>query len=186
MGYLSNLLWVLAFIVAYIFLSYVWRLIFCRGRKDREGWMIFNLSIFAELFLICLFLAVPGFDIYFLIQDPPVWYEWIVPIIFSLYFLAKGFFVFQARNCYIHVKGNLVRYQTPDSDGEFIAESYDLYYGESEVPALYGKSHGWNLSMKTTEHGKGKSHYFDLKEMNLNGFKSSLEKVLMESGIPKK
>ena len=80
--------------IFYVILTFVFKKVFYNGKVDSNNWTVFNLSTFAEISLVVLFLSIGIFEILNLCISKPIWYNWIFPVFWLLYFLIRAFFVF--------------------------------------------------------------------------------------------
>ena len=161
-------------LLIYIVFSFIGEKYFCKGKIDANDWKVFNLSIYIEMVLTLIYLSVPVFEIYNLIRTTPIWYEWIIPMVFILVFLVKALLVFTSRNYYIKLKGKLLEYNDANGRGVITIEKCFFKLEESQVST--GKS--WHLEVVGRIDDKDIVKVFDLKSMNLNGFKNSIEDEL--------
>ena len=176
--------------ITYIFLGfciltfyYVWKWLFCGGKIRKDGTAEFNLSSFAELILILFFISIIISSFYYLFQKLPVWYEWILPIIYGLVFLAKAIDVKRNMNDGIIIKNNEIQWKDDGNHKMCNAIRCDFYQDESESFSItMGKNYGWFLEIIDDQKQK---HILDLKTFNLNGHKNSIEKYLIKQGLMK-
>ena len=160
-------------IIAYILLGFLFKKFFYVGKFDNDNWMVFNLSIYAETFLTILYLTIGVYEGINLWTILPIWYEWIFPILWILYFAVKGLSVFMNRNNFLKFKDGEIKYHTIHEQGIFKIDSYKFTMKESDAVS-FSKS-GWFLELKGEDNEK-KELILDLKEYNLQGFKDSIEK----------
>lgn len=177
---MQNILLILLILTVYLSVSFIAKKLFCKGQIDNNNWIIFNLSIYIEVFLTLIYLLIPAVDIYMLVTTLPLWYEWIIPIGFIFYFLAKGGMIFSARNNFIKIKDNQLEFKDNTEIGLISISSYKFSYGESDA---FGK--GWMLEIKGEKEKDEVIKKFDLKFMNLNNFKNPIQKTFEKLKIVK-
>jgi hypothetical protein len=177
---MQNIFLILLILIVYFSASFVAKKFFCKGQVDHSNWITFNLSIYIEVFLTLIYLFIPALDIYTLATTLPLWYEWIIPIGFIFYFLAKGGMIFSARNNFIKIKDNQLEFKDNTETGLISISSYKFSYGESEA---IGK--GWMLEIKGEKEKDEVIKKFDLKLMNLNNFKNPIQKTFEKLKIVK-
>ena len=169
--------------IVYIILSLLFKKVFYRGRVGEGNCIVFNLSLYAEIALIILFLAVGFFEIINLYYSMPIWYNWIFPIFWLLYFFVKAFFVFVNRNNSFIFNGNKLQYSVGNERGEVEIVSYRFRQRKSEAPS-FSRS-GWFLKIWISE-DEADNIEFDLKNLNLEGFKEPMEEYLRNLNIANK
>jgi hypothetical protein len=166
--------------------NYVIKPIFYSGRVDNQGIKTFNLSLFAEIFLTIFYVSLAACNIYFLATNLPIWYEWIWPILFFMYFLLQGVTIFRRRNNFIKVRNNIFQYNL-SSEGENVAgevqlTSFSFYKNDSDGIRLT-RHQKWFLQIKGFKEEKMITLIFDLYDLNLDGYKKALEKTLIQNGV---
>jgi hypothetical protein len=167
-----------------ITLNFLWKTVFCREKKQTDGSMIFNLSRFAEWIYIS-FIASFSFAIfYFLFTAKPVWYQWIIPSVLCLAYFAKCFEIIKNMNDSIKITLNEICWV--DNGNEIKCKPKNCHFSYDETEAiqtnLYRRNHGWFLNITDEENNVYK---LDLKMMNLNGHKKSIEKILKKNDLIK-
>ena len=173
-------------LLGYIFANFIFKKIFYNGKLNEDNWLVFNLSPFAETMLTTLYLSVGVYEIVILSTTLPKWYEWIFTIFWILFFLMKGLFVLVTSKNYIKIKNNTVEYYKTITikefeKGTFDFDSYRFIIKKTEAPF---SEKGLFLELNSIEDEK-KQIEFDLKEMDLEGFKDSMEKYLEKLEIKK-
>ena len=167
-------------IVGYIVIDAVFKKIFNNGRVDQEGWMVFNLSIFAEMLIVFIYLSAGIGGAVLLFISKVVWYGWIMQIMWILYFFIKGILVYVNRNNYIRIKGNELQYQNVTKSGSLQVDSFNFQTKSSNALSI-GSSSGWFLELRSDK--RKKPIELDLRDMNMNGFKGVIQKCLLDSNI---
>jgi hypothetical protein len=157
-------------IISYVIAGIIFNKIFYRERLDSNNYSVFNLSAIAEYILISIYLALVVFQVIMLAKDIPIWYDWIFPLVWILYFSFKGISVFTNRNNYFKLNSSELIYYSPKVKGSLIIQSYRIYEDVTSAPSLFN-SKGWFLELKDIDNH---IHVFDLKDMNLDGFKTSM------------
>jgi len=171
-------------ICTYFLLSIIFKKVFYKGKFDKDNWLVLNLSIYAEIMLTILFLSVGVWVVVDLCINLPIWYEWIWPIIWIFYFLFKGLFIFTSRNNYLKIKGSELKYRKGSEQGVFKIDSYKLLTKESAAPSFTSIKDGWFLELKGLDNDK-KKMLFDLKDLNLEGYKKVLENYFNKTELKK-
>lgn len=178
----SSIFFVLG-IVLYIALTFAFKKVFYKGKIDSNNWMVFNLSIYAEIALVFLFLSIGVFEIVNLCMSMPIWYNWIFPVFWLLYFLIRAFYVFVNRNNFFKISESNFKYRVRNEEGNIKIVSYSFRERESAAPS-FSRS-GWFLKIWSSE-DETDFIDFDLKDLNLEGFKVALEECLLKSKTAKK
>jgi len=183
---MESLIFLAVFILALLLLSYLAKRIFFRGRMDRDGYWVFNLSRTAEVSLILLYIAWAVGGFYGIVTRNPAWYEWIIPVVFSLYLLGKAFSVYASRNNWFRLKGNTMEYAILDSNehktGVIEIDSYYFYQEQTESLQFY-KNQGWFLRVNGTQGDQKVTQTFDLANLNMGNYKNALEHRFNANGI---
>jgi hypothetical protein len=152
--------------VTYFFVSFLFERIFYQGKIDKENRFVANLSPFAETILFAIYFLVGVYQVFVLSSNSLVWYEWIFPVVWIIWFLTKGFKVILCRNNFIKIKDGIFEYYTTSRGGIFSAESYQF---------------ADHLLVLRSIHETVPPLILDLKEMNLRGYTRSLKKYLKDS-----
>jgi len=179
---MENYLIFLGVLAAYFLIQFLFSKLFYNGRLDKNKWQVFNLSIYAEIGLTILYLFFGIYSIIELIINLPKWYEWILPILWSIIFLIKGLTIFHNRNNYLMFKNRDLKYKITNEEGNFSIDSYKFLKKKSDAVSL--SSEGWFLNLKGSESKKNEIE-FDLKNYNLEGFKNGIEKYFNTIDLPK-
>jgi len=163
-------------ILAMILISWLWKILFCRGKKMDDGSVLFNLSSTAEWIIILVLSAISLATLYYLFTEQPVWYEWILPCIYSLLFIGRIFEIKSNMRDSITINGNTIFWSNSGNIHECQIANYkfDLEKSEALNSSLIGTNLGWHLKINDTN---GKNHSLDLKTMNLNGHKKAMEQA---------
>ena len=177
---MQNIFLFVLILTVYLSVSFIAKKLFCKGYIDNKNWIVFNLSIYIELILTLIYLLIPCVDIYTLATTLPLWYEWILPVLFIFYFLGKAIMVFSARNNFIKIKDHQLEFKENKETGLISISSYKFSYGESDA---FGK--GWILELKGKKENNEVLKKFDLKTMNLNNFKKSIQKTFEKLNLDK-
>ena len=165
----SITIYIIAFLV-YLTAGIIFNKIFYRERLDSNNYSVFNLSAIAEYILITIYLALVVFQVIMLATVIPIWYDWIFPLVWILYFSFKGISVFTNRNNYFKLNNSDLIYYSHKGQGSFVIQSYRIYEDVTAAPTLFN-SKGWFLELKDIDNH---IHVFDLKDMNLDGFKTAI------------
>ena len=178
-----DFLYGLGFVIAYFVISILFNALFYKGRRDKNNWQVFNLSSYAELGLTCLFLTLGIYEIVNLINSLPIWYQWIIPILWCLYLFNKSLFIFRNRNNYLMFQNQNLKYKTRKKHGNFFIDSYKFLKKES---ASISYNDSWFLFLKGHRSNDKKNDLeFDLKNLNLEGYKNAIEKYFNSIDLPK-
>jgi|1048.fasta_scaffold20110_3 hypothetical protein len=167
----------------YVAVSFLFKRFFYKGTLNEQGWHHFNLSPFAEYGLTIFYLGLGIIQLVVLFYEYPVWYKWFFPILWLLFFLLKALIYFSGRRNFIKIKGNTLSYFKSISIKEieeavFTFQTYQLYKNKTNYPF---KDKGWFLKLYGAE-DENKQLELDLADMNLEGFKDAIEKVLTNYG----
>ena len=165
----SITIYIIAFLVFFT-AGIIFNKIFYRERLDSNNYSVFNLSAIAEYILITIYLALVVFQVIMLATVIPIWYDWIFPLVWILYFSFKGISVFTNRNNYFKLNNSDLIYYSHKGQGSFVIQSYRIYEDVTAAPTLFN-SKGWFLELKDIDNH---IHVFDLKDMNLDGFKTAV------------
>lgn len=183
---MESLIFLAVFILAILLLSYLAKQLFLRGRMDRDGYWVFNLSRTAEVSLILLYIAWAVGGFYGTITRNPAWYEWIIPVVFSLYLLGKAFSVYASRNNLFRLKGNTMEYAILDSNehktGVIEIDSYYFYQEQSDSLQFHRKQ-GWFLRLNGKQAEQEVTQTFDLDNLNMGNYRKALERAFHENEI---
>ena len=164
-------------VVLYVTLTFLFKKVFYKGKLDSNNRMVFNLSTYAEIALVMLFLSIGVFEIVNLCISTPIWYNWVFPVFWMIYFLQKAFFVFVNRNNYFEISESTFKYRVRNDEGCIKIVSYRFRERESAAPS-FSRS-GWFLKIWGSENETDFVD-FDLKDLNLEGFKVPLEECLLK------
>ena len=151
----------------------IWRAIFCRA-KNKNNYVEFNLSIFAEFILMLWYLAFLGIVCYGLFTESISWYGYIIPGVFLLVNIGKVFQIFGNRRDFIRISEQTLSWKNGDESGEIEFKNY--FFENRETQALE-----FRLSLAAlgpfliVTDSENKEHSFDLKTMNLGGHNKVLE-----------
>lgn len=170
-------------VIFYVILTLVFKKVFYNGKVDSNNWTVFNLSTYAEISLVLLFLSIGIFEILNLCISMPIWYNWIFPVFWLLYFLIRAFFVFVNRNNYFKISESNFKYRVRNKEGSLKIVSYSFRENESAAPS-FSRS-GWFLKIWSSEN-EADFVEFDLKNLNLEGFKDPIEECLLKLKMIKK
>jgi len=164
-------------VTVYLGISWVWSRFYCKGKKLPEGSIEFNLDKSGEFimigYLLCWSMALLGATIW----ECPTWYVWIIPIIMSLAYATRAHEVYKNSNDKIILDENLIKWQ---DDGQWVEcrikeFSFSLKKSDCISVSLSLSNIGWHLDLIDTN---GESHSIDLKSLNLNGHKMSIQKAI--------
>jgi hypothetical protein len=135
----------------------------------------FNLSLFAELILICWYLGLALSLFYSLIENSVPWYGYLFSGILALFKLVKVLEVFANRRDFIRINNQQLTWRDDKEQGEIIFVSYLFEERKTEAFEfkLSGDATGPFLIVKDAE---GKEKEFDLKQMNLGGHARAMKK----------
>jgi hypothetical protein len=172
--------WGLLLIGGFITIKIIWEFIFCRAKKTKDG-LEFNLPLFAEISQFILLLGLAGLSIYSLISYSPPWYAWILPTIYAIMLLFKAMDIFSNRNDKLILNENrLIWFNDGNKlDHKVVSYSFKNEKSKAMQMTLYNDK-GWHLHLVDEEGGL---HKLDLMTMNLNGFKSAIQKELNKLGV---
>lgn len=164
-------------ILAYVIISLLWSALFCRGQRDENGGVEFNLSKVGETILIFYFLGWGAVPIYGLIQAFPVWYVWILPVVISVLSFLRAHEIYANSNDRLVIKDGVVRWWNNDNTYSFKPENFQFELKKTDCVSLnlYSSNIGWHLMLMDNE---GKKKSIDLKMLNLNGHKITIEREL--------
>jgi hypothetical protein len=154
----------------YFFFSFVSRKLFFQGKVDSENYMVYNVSSVLEYTQILFFLLVISFQIYTLTNSRPIWYEWIIPVIMLLVFLSKALIIFGNRNNFLKVRNNEICYQTGKEYRSILMKSYCFYQSTDTNKG------NWYLEINGIENGNETVKTINLNDINLQGFRKSMER----------
>ncbi len=162
-------------VIGYLTISYLWQLLFCRGKLIDKDTIEFNLSKVGETLMIFYFLALSSSSIYGLIESMPVWYLWFVPIIFSVVWFSRAHEIFANSNDKIIIAKKELRWMNNDEEKCCTPKSWEFKMQKTDCISLntYSPNTGWHMIITDVN---GEIHTFDLKTMNLNGHKNAIEK----------
>lgn len=172
--------WGLLLIGGFITIKILWEFIFCRAKKTKDG-LEFNLPLFAEITQFIILLGLAGISTYLLISYSPPWYAWILPIIYASMLFFKGLDILSNRNDKLIMNENRLIWHNDKIKQDYKIVSYYFKNGKSKAMqlSLYNDT-GWQLFIVDEA---GKRHKLDLMTMNLNGFKSAIQKELNKVGV---
>jgi hypothetical protein len=157
--------------------------IFCRGRMDHDGWMTFNLSKTAEITLLVSYTAFSLLNLYYLLTETPIWYNWIIPVFVTIYFISQISTIYSAMNYFIKINGNQLTFRRgteSEHQGEITISTWK--FRDKKSDSIIG-GYDWLLEIRSQSNDQWTTIEFNLNEMNLNGFKDSIEAHLKEKGI---
>ena len=177
--FFQNIRIYIGIILAIILLNVAWQILFCRGEKMADGSVTFNLSSTAEWVNILVMSAISLTTLYYLFTEQPVWYEWILPCMYSLLFIGRIFEIKSNMRDSITINGNSLSWSNSGTNHQCQMASYKFDFEKSEAmnSNLIGANLGWHLKIKDTQ---GENHSLDLKTMNLNGHKKAIEKAFQQ------
>lgn len=166
-------------VFGYLTVSFLWQLLYCRGRKLNDDKIEFNLSKTGESLMIFYFVGISSISIYGLIQSMPIWYAWIMPIILAVLCFLRAHEVFANSNDKIIIADNKISWFNNDKENSCSLKSHKFEIQKTECLSMnmYSQNTGWHLVMTDND---DKIHSLDLKTMNLNGHKKSIEKNLKQ------
>ena len=164
-------------ILGYLTISFLWQLLYCRGKKLDDDKTEFNLSKSGETLMIFYFVGISSFSIYGLIQNMPIWYAWIMPIGLAILCFLRAHEVFANSNDKLIIADNNISWFNNDKKKSCSLKSYKFEIQKTDCVSMnmYSQNTGWHLVMTDNN---DKIHRLDLKTMNLNGHKNSIEKHL--------
>jgi len=151
-----------------------------KGYKDEKGWIIYNVPSALEFFFTILYLGLGGLSIYILASDIPIWYEWILPIVWILFCLSKAKMIYSNRNNYIKIKDNQIEYKILNEVDKFRFSSYKFILKKSKAIS-YGNDKSWFLQLESLDDQNEKSIELDLKDLNLIAYKKRIENHLQSN-----
>lgn len=161
----NSYLILIAAVVGYFIFLYVFKKVFYNGRLDKDNWMVYNLSSFAEYFMTIFFFAFAYVSLHGVIKSNSVWYvrilEWIWELVWILFFISNGMLVFINRKNYISIKGNKIKYKTRKDEGLLTIKSYCF---DNNILEIEDCTNEENVIKK-----------IDLNSNGLKGFKPKLE-----------
>ena len=123
-------------VVLYVTLTFLFKKVFYKGKLDSNNRTVFNLSTYAEIALVMLFLSIGVFEIVNLCISTPIWYNWVFPVFWMIYFLQKAFFVFVNRNNYFEISESTFKYRVRNDEGCIKIVSYRFRERESAAPSF--------------------------------------------------
>ena len=164
-------------VFGYLTISFLWQLLYCRGKKLDADKIEFNLSKTGETLMIFYFIGISSVSIYGLIQNMPVWYVWIVPIILAILCFLRAHEVYANYNDKLIIADNDISWLNNDEKKSCSLKSYKFEIHQTDCISInrYSLNTGWHLVMTDKD---DKINSIDLKTMNLNGHKKSIEKHL--------
>ena len=164
-------------VLGYLTISLLWQLLYCRGKKLDDDKTEFNLSKSGETLMIFYFVGISSFSIYGLIQNMPIWYAWIIPSILAILCFLRAHEVFANSNDKIIVVDNSISWFNNDKKKSCALKSYKFEIQKTDCVSMnmYSRNTGWHLILTDAD---DKIHSLDLKNMNLNGHKNSIERHL--------
>jgi len=164
-------------VLGYLTISFLWQLLFCRGRKLHDDKIEFNLSKTGETLMIFYFVGISSFSIYGLIHNMPIWYAWIMPIGLAILCFLRAHEIFANSNDQIIIADNKISWLNDDKQEICSLKTYKFEIHQTDCISInrYSLNTGWHLVMTDKD---DKIHSIDLKTMNLNGHKNSIEKHL--------
>ena len=163
--------------LGYLTISFLWQLLYCRGKKLDDDKTEFNLSKSGETLMIFYFVGISSFSIYGLIQNMPIWYAWIMPIGLAILCFLRAHEVFANSNDKLIIADNDISWLNNDEKKSCSLKSYKFEIQKTDCVSMnmYSRNTGWHLVLTDAD---DKIHSLDLKNMNLNGHKKSIEKHL--------
>ena len=166
-----NILKIIAFNIMLFTLWYlfnlVWRWIFCRPKKLKDGGIKMNLPYIAESLQVIRFLGYPLF--FFFILFSVSWYMCIF-LIYPAYINALDIYdIFQSRNDYLILHKDYIEFEDFSKKEKVIPKSIRLYKSESYRPTIRNNEDKWQLNVCSAEENKG-CYDIDLEGMNLSGY----------------
>ena len=166
-----------AIVFGYLAISFLWQLLYCRGNRLEHDKVEFNLSKTGETLMIFYFIGISSFSIYGLIQNMPVWYVWIMPIILPVFCFLRAHEIYANSNDKLIISKDKISWFNNDKKKTCSLKSYKFEIQKTECISMnmYSQNTGWHLVMTDND---DKIHCLDLKTMNLNGHKKSIEKQL--------
>ena len=164
-------------VASYLLISYFLKMIFFRGKVDKNNWVVFNFSIYAEIILTIIYFFIGIILLIGAVHASIIWYKLIFVIFMVCWFLFKSYFVFASRNNFIKVKGRELKYRDGKEQTSIIFESYKFTKKDTAMPS-FAFNQGWFLELKPLNDDK--IVLLDLKYLNLEGYKNSLEKYFNE------
>ena len=164
-------------ILGYLTISFLWQLLYCRGKKFDDDKIEFNLSKSGETLMIFYFVGISSFSIYGLIQNMPIWYAWLMPIGLAIVCFLRAHEVFANSNDKLIIADNNISWLNNDEKKSCSMKSYKFEIHKTDCVSMnmYSRNTGWHLVLTDAD---DKIHSLDLKNMNLNGHKKSIEKHL--------
>ena len=164
-------------LLGFLTISLLWQLLYCRGKKLDDDKTEFNLSKSGETLMIFYFVGISSFSIYGLIQNMPIWYAWIMPIGLAILCFLRAHEVFANSNDKLIIADNKISWFNNDKKKICSLKSYKFEIQKTDCVSMnmYSRNTGWHLILTDAD---DKIHSLDLKNMNLNGHKNSIEKHL--------
>ena len=164
-------------VFGYLTISFLWQSLYCRGKKLDDDKTEFNLSKSGETLMIFYFVGISSFSIYGLIQNMPIWYAWIMPIGLAILCFLRAHEVFANSNDKLIIADNDISWLNNDKKKSCSLKSYKFEIQKTDCVSMnmYSRNTGWHLVLTDAD---DKIHSLDLKNMNLNGHKNSIEKHL--------
>jgi len=168
---------IVTIILGYLTISFLWQILYCRGRIIDNDKIEYNLSKTGETLMIFYFIGISSFSIFKLMQTMPIWYAWLIPILIAIVYFLRAYEVFANSNDKLTIADNTISWCNNDETKSCSIKSYKFKIQKTDCVSMnmYSRNTGWHLELTDTA---DTIHSLDLKNMNLNGHKKSIEKQL--------
>ncbi len=164
-------------VAIYFGISWGWSKFFCQGKTLSDGSIEFNLNRSGEYLIIVYLLSWSLILLMTTIWEWPIWYVWILPVLLSFAYAARAYEVYRNSNDRIIIHGNTIKWQDNGKWVECVVKEFTFKIKKSNCISvgLSLSNLGWHMDLLDQENN---SHCLDLKSMNLNGHKLSMEKII--------
>ena len=164
-------------ILAYLTVSFLWQILYCRGKFIDNDKIEYNLSKTGETLMIFYFVGVSSVSIFGLIQTMPIWHAWLIPVLIAIFCFLRAYEVYANSNDKLIIADNTITWYNNDEKKSCSMKSFKFKIQKTDCVSMnmYSRNTGWHLELTDTA---DTIHSLDLKNMNLNGHKKSIEKHL--------
>ena len=156
-------------LVTIVALNFIKNKLYYNGVTRSDGYVVFNASIYLEIFLSVFYISVSAGSIYYLKISEMEWYMYIVEGIWCIYWMFKGLFIFLARNNEIRIKSNHIVIRNANGEKD--------YKIKSAIKDNLEKNK-WNFTLENDEKVE-----IDLEDLELEDYGNKLENYLIKNNL---